>query len=247
VTEQEPDEGRKNGWWKLAVLAIVIIGVSIAVRQTGVLDRVTVAEIYAARNRMGIAAPVAYVAAYIVGTILAFPGLFLTLAGGLLFGTLFGGALVWIGATVGATGAFLIGRYAGRSTVERFISGGALEQFDKTITGSGFSAVFFTRIVPVFPFSLVNFAWGLTGVSLRDYFLATCIGIVPAAVVYANIAASVARSLADTNVPLSSIDLRSLLNSDVLVAFALLGVLAIVPPVIRLARARWRTNGHSAK
>ncbi len=227
-----------RGWLKLVALAVCVVGFAVLIRWSGVLDRLTVADIYRARDSAGALAPVAFIVIYVVGTLFAFPGLLLTLAGGLLFGTFLGGALVVVGASIGAVGAFLISRYAGRSTVERFMAGGAVERFDRTVAGSGFSAVLFTRLVPVFPFNVVNFAWGLSGVALRDYTLATMIGIVPAVFVYANIAAAIGRTLADVNAPLTSIDVRSFVNRDVIAAFALLGVLAILPPVFKLVQSR---------
>ena len=240
---QSTSEARepRPGWWKLAVLVVFVAGASVLVRWSGVLDRVTVADIYRVRDSAGVLAPIAFVFVYIAGTLVAFPGFLLTFTGGLLFGTAYGGALVVVGATIGAIGAFLISRYAGRASVERFIAGGAVERFDKTVAGSGFSAVVFTRLLPVFPFNVVNFAWGLSGVSLRDYALGTAIGIIPAAVIYANIAAAVGRTLGDVNTPISAINVRSLANRDVGLALALLGVLAIVPPVVKLLQ-RWRAT-----
>jgi uncharacterized membrane protein YdjX (TVP38/TMEM64 family) len=174
---------------------------------------------------------------YVVGTVLAFPGLLLTLAGGLLFGTLLGGSLVWAGASGGALLAFVVGRRLGRSAVERFPRGGRLARFDRAVSGSGFSAVLFTRLVPVVPFNVVNYLWGLSGVSLRDYTLATVFGMIPAEFVYANIGGALARSLeGHDDVTLASLDYRAFLNVDVALALALLGVMAIVPSIVRIVR-----------
>lgn len=113
-----------------------------------------------------------------------------------------------------------------------------MEKFDQTISGNGLSAVLFTRLVPLFPFNLINFAWGLTGVSLRDYVIGTAIGIIPGTFVYANLAGAVARSLEGTDGALTSVDVGRLLNRDVFAAFALLGLLALVPLLIKWQRGR---------
>jgi uncharacterized membrane protein YdjX (TVP38/TMEM64 family) len=165
--------------------------------------------------------------------VIAFPGSLMSLAGGLLFGTLIGGTLIVVAATCGATLAFLLARYAGREAIQKFISGGQLEKFDQLISGSGLSAVLFTRLVPLFPFNFINFAWGFTGVRLRDYVVGTVVGIIPGAFVYANLAGAVARSLEGTDESLASINAGRLLNRDVLVAFTLLGLLALVPMLVK--------------
>jgi uncharacterized membrane protein YdjX (TVP38/TMEM64 family) len=87
--------------------------------------------------------------------------------------------------------------------------------------------------VPLFPFNFINFAWGLTSVRLRDYVVGTVVGIIPGAFVYANLAGAVARSLGGTDESLASINVGRLLNRDVLVAFTLLGLLALVPMLVK--------------
>jgi uncharacterized membrane protein YdjX (TVP38/TMEM64 family) len=231
------------GWLKLGALAALLLASTLAVKYSGIGDRVTVGQIHAVRDSLGLLAPLIYVVVYVVGTVLAFPGFLLTLVGGLLFGTLFGWLLVTVGASTGAILAFLVGRYAGRATIERFAAGGRLERFDRAVSGSGFSAVLFTRLVPVFPFNVVNYLWGLSGVGLRDYMLATVVGMIPAEFVYTNIGGAVARSLEGSDATLASIEYAKLLNRDVVGAFALLGVMALVPTVARLVRGRHTAAG----
>jgi uncharacterized membrane protein YdjX (TVP38/TMEM64 family) len=221
---------------KLALLTLLVVGSTVAFKASGVADRVTVGQVRGLRDSLGALAPVLFVVVYVVGTVLAFPGIVMTLVGGLLFGTLFGGVLVTIGATIGALLAFLVARRVGRDAVERFAAGGRLARFDRALSGSGLSAVLFTRLVPVVPFNVVNYLWGLSGVSFRDYALATVVGMIPAEFVYTNIGGAIARSLDDPSATLGSIDYASLLNRDVAVAFGLLGLMALVPTLYRLVR-----------
>jgi uncharacterized membrane protein YdjX (TVP38/TMEM64 family) len=223
----------KSGWWKLVLLGLALITAVVLFRYTNAAQYVTPASIRRLHDAVGVWAPVSFVVVYAVGTLVAAPGSLLSLTGGLLFGTLIGGTLIVVGATCGAICAFLLARYAGRETIERFISGGRLEKFDNLVRGSGLSAVLFTRLVPLFPFNFINFAWGLTSVRLRDYVVGTVIGIIPGAFVYANLAGAVARSLESTGESIASIQIGRLINRDVFVAFTLLGFLALVPMLVK--------------
>ncbi len=227
-----------SGWLRLGLLAAFVVGTTLVVRYSGLADRVTIGEVRAARDALGALAPLLYVLVYVVAAVVAFPGSMVTILGGMLFGTAAGCALAVTGASLGALAAFLIARTVGRTTVQRFVAGGRLERYDRGVSGSGFSAVLFTRLVPGIPFNVINFLWGLTGVRLRDYALATVFGMIPGAFVYANIGGAIARSFDRDDATLGSIALSRLLNRDMLVSLALLGLLALVPTLVRLARQR---------
>ncbi len=228
----------KSGWRKLIILGVVLAAIVFVLRYTDAAQYLTLTNLRRFREAAGAWATLSFVVLYAAGTVIAFPGSLLSLSGGLLFGTFLGGTLIIVGATIGATAAFLLARYAGRDAVEKFVSGGQLERFDQLVSGSGLSAVLFTRLVPLFPFNLINFAWGLTSVSLRDYVIGTAIGIIPGAFVFANLAGAVARALEGTDGALASVDLSRLLNRDVFAALALLGLLALTPTLVKLWRSR---------
>jgi len=137
----------------------------------------------------GVEGPAAYVAIYIVLTLLLFPGAVLTAAGGAVFGTVLGTALTVIAATIGATASFLLGRRLGRGQLEQ-IGGDRLERLDKWLAQRGFTAVLYVRLVPVVPFNLLNYGAGVTGVSTRDYVLGTAIGIIPGTFAYSALGGS---------------------------------------------------------
>ncbi|MBK5275971.1 MAG: TVP38/TMEM64 family protein [Desulfuromonadales bacterium] len=162
-----------------------------------------------------------FMALYIVQTALSLPGAaILSLAAGAIFGSIMGTVYANIAATIGATLAFLMTRYLLRDAVlNRF--GSRLEGMNRELEQRGFNYLLFLRLVPVFPFFLINLAAGLTRLPLRTFFLATMIGIIPGGFVYVNAGAS-----------LASIDsISGIASPRVLGSFALLGLFALVPVV----------------
>jgi len=134
---------------------------------------------------LGSLAPVLFILLYILGAILFVPGSILTIGAGVLFGLLRGAILVSIGATIGAIAAFLIGRYFARDWVRGLLKDNPkFAAIDKAVGREGWKIVLLTRLSPVFPFNLLNYGFGLTAVTLRDYAIATWIGITPGTVLY---------------------------------------------------------------
>lgn len=136
-------------------------------------------------GQLGQWGPVIFIGLYILAAVFFIPGSALTLGGGALFGVVWGSVFVSIGSTLGATCAFLVGRYLARAAIARKIEGN--ERFaaiDKAVAGEGWKIVGLTRLSPVFPYTLLNYAFGLTRVSLRDYVLASWIGMLPGTVMY---------------------------------------------------------------
>jgi uncharacterized membrane protein YdjX (TVP38/TMEM64 family) len=134
---------------------------------------------------LGAWGPLIFVSLYILACVLFLPGSVLTLGAGGLFGVIKGSIIVSISSTLGATCAFLVGRYLARDWVANKIS--ANEKFkaiDDAVAREGWKIVGLTRLSPVFPFNLLNYAYGLTRVSLRDYFFASWIGMIPGTVMY---------------------------------------------------------------
>lgn len=128
--------------------------------------------------------PVAFVAIYAAAVVALVPASLLTLAAGALFGVARGTAFTLLGATLGSAGAFLVSRYIARKTVERRVAGDArFEAIDRAIGERGFLIVLLLRLSPVFPFSLLNYALGLTRVRLRDFLLAS-VGMIPGTLLY---------------------------------------------------------------
>ncbi len=162
----------------VAIVALIVLGRHFHLGDlfSAMLDRI---------RGMGALAPVLFIILYIVGAILFVPGSVLTIGAGVLFGLLWGSIYVSIGATIGATAAFLIGRYLARDWVRGQLEGNRkFAAIDQAVGREGWKIVLMTRLSPIFPFNLLNYAFGLTAVTLRDYFLATWIGIMPGSVLY---------------------------------------------------------------
>lgn len=158
-----------------AVVAVVLLG-----RQLGSqLPRVT-----ATVDALGAWGPVAFIAAYVVACIAFVPASLLTLGAGALFGVVRGTIFVFIGAILGSLGAFLIARYLARDWVEARVSRDArFAAVDAAIAGQGRRVVFLLRLSPVIPFSVLNYALGLTKVRVADFVIASA-GMLPGTLLY---------------------------------------------------------------
>ncbi|WP_017304770.1 TVP38/TMEM64 family protein [Spirulina subsalsa] len=133
---------------------------------------------------LGAVGAIAFIVLYSVATVAFLPGSILTLGAGIVFGVALGSVYVFIGATLGATGAFLVGRYLARGWVAGKIAENLkFKAIDEAVSQEGFKIVLLTRLSPVFPFNLLNYAYGITGVSLKDYVVAS-VGMIPGTIMY---------------------------------------------------------------
>lgn len=129
--------------------------------------------------------PVIFVGIYIVSAVLLIPGSVLTLGAGVVFGLLNGIVIVSVASTAAATVAFIIGRYLVRNAVARKIEGNEKSAaIDRAVAAEGWKIVLLTRLSPVFPFTLLNYTFGLTQVKLGHYILASWIGMLPGTAMY---------------------------------------------------------------
>lgn len=144
----------------------------------------------------GLVGIVVYVLLYVLACVLFVPGSILTLGAGAVWGVSGGVPVVSVASILGATAAFLVGRHLARDWVARKIEGnGRFKAIDEAVAREGWKIVGLTRLSPVFPFTLLNYAFGLTRVSLRDYFFASWIGMLPGTLMYVYLG-SLAGSLA---------------------------------------------------
>ena len=164
-----------------------------------------------------------FVLAYVAVTGLSLPGaVILTLAGGFLFGAVWGTLFVNLGATTGATLAFLASRYVLRDWVERKF-GKWLGPVQQGFAKNAFSYLMTLRLIPLFPFFVVNLVSGLTRVNVGTYVAATALGIIPGSFVYSY----AGRQLGTIN------SLKDIASPGVIGAFVLLGILALVPSLYK--------------
>ncbi|NJO78336.1 MAG: TVP38/TMEM64 family protein [Cyanobacteria bacterium RM1_2_2] len=135
-------------------------------------------------QQLGAVGALAFIVLYAVAAVAFIPGSLLTLGAGFVYGVVQGSFYVFIGASLGAVLAFLVGRYLARDWVARKIQQNSkFRAIDEAVGREGFKIVLLTRLSPVFPFNLLNYAFGITGVSLRDYALG-CVGMLPGTVLY---------------------------------------------------------------
>ena len=233
---QPPRPG--NPWAKLAIMAVFAGGI-VAFFALGGQRYLSLETIKANRDALLAFADRHFVAAlalafvvYAGAIALSLPGgLVLSLTVGFVFGRWVGTALVVVAATVGATLVFLAARYLFADAARRRL--GALgARINAGFTENAFSYLLFLRLVPLFPFFLVNLAPAFTGIPVRTYVLATLIGIVPGTFVYVNLGQALGR-----------IDsLQGLVSGDTLLAFGLLGLFALLP----VAWKKWKARRSSA-
>jgi uncharacterized membrane protein YdjX (TVP38/TMEM64 family) len=135
-------------------------------------------------NSLGSLGGIVFIGIYIIATLAFLPAAILTLGAGVIFGVIWGSLYVFVGATLGAIAAFLVGRYLARGWVKEKISSyKKFANIDKAVSKEGLKIVFLIRLSPLFPFNLLNYALGLTNVSLKDYSLAS-FGMIPGTIMY---------------------------------------------------------------
>lgn len=180
ATVATPATNRRATIGRIAIVVAAIVALALLGRQLGtLLPRVT-----ATVESLGVWGPVVFIVAYAVACVAFVPASLLTLGAGALFGVVRGTIFVFIGATLGALGAFLIARYLARDWVEARIRRDArFAAIDAAIAAQGRRVVFLLRLSPVIPFNVLNYALGLTKVRIGDYVIASA-GMLPGTLLY---------------------------------------------------------------
>lgn len=174
----------------MGLLIVVILLWVLDVFQYFSIDRLS--QLTEFINGFGWLAPVVFIVTYIVATIFFLPGLPLTLLAGVIFGPVFGSIWVSVASTIGATGAFIVGRYLGRDFVaQRFSKNDLLLKLDQGVKREGWKMVAITRLVPLFPFNAQNYVYGLTDIPLTTYVLVSWICMLPATIAYVFLAGAI--------------------------------------------------------
>lgn len=186
-----------------------------------------------------VAAAALFVLVYAVATAVSLPGgALLTIAGGFLFGTVLGSILVVVGATVGATALFLAARTA-LGDVLRARAGPALWRMEKGFREHALSYLLFLRLIPAFPFWLVNLVPAFLGVPLSTYFIGTLLGIIPGSVIYASVGSGLGAVFDAGETP----DLGIIFEPEILLPIIGLAVLALLPIAYKKFKANKTKNG----
>ncbi len=208
--------------WFLGLAMASVIGLAVAVR-----DRFDVAALQTWVESAGSAAPLAFIALYAAATVLFLPGSVITLAGGVLFGPVWGTLWSLTGATLGAALAFLIARYLGGDWIARR-AGPRLSRLNDGVAAEGWRFIAFVRLVPLFPFNLLNYALGLTRIAFLPYVLASAVFMLPGALAFTWLGYAGREALSGGEGTVRAI----------LIALALVTSMAFLPRWIRKFRAK---------
>jgi uncharacterized membrane protein YdjX (TVP38/TMEM64 family) len=203
MTEQEiVTEKKGKPWVKLIIVLAVLAAAFAAANHFGLFDmfregsfRDQVIRLDEFFTGLGPWAPAMFVVVWIVACVFFLPGLPVSIAGGLIFGAVWGSVWTTVGANLGAALAFLIGRYAARDMVSSWVEkNSALKKIDDGVTKQGWRMLLITRLVPIFPFSIQNYVYGLTNIKFSTYLLVTLPTMIPATIAF-NFAAGSAREV----------------------------------------------------
>ena len=217
-------KGKVHGWWRPVVLIALVITVLILARVFGLGERLGQLQDWI--KGLGALGYVAFVLIYIVATVAAIPGSALTIAAGVLFGSVLGIILVSIASTTGASLACLIARYFARDATARWLSRNEkFKRLDQLTEEHGAIIVAITRLVPLFPFNLLNYGFGLTKVRFFTYVFWSWLCMLPGTALYVIGADVVTKGISQGRIPW-------VLIGAVVVAFIIMALL------IRLARRK---------
>ena len=181
---------------------------------------------------LGYWAPVLIGALYVLASILFVPGSLLSFGAGIVAGVLWGSVAVSLGSMAGASLSFFLGRTLLRKGIERKVSQNQkFQAIDQAVAREGFKIVLLTRLCPICPLTLLNYAYGLTKVRFRDYFFGSWLGMLPATIMYVYLGAT-AKSVA----AIVSGRVEGTLGQKILFVVGLLATLAVMIFVTRIAK-----------
>lgn len=213
---------------KYFVFALLIAGIIYVV---SIRDQLNVEALEIWVKDAGTAGPIVFMMIYIIGTVFFLPGSILTLAGGALFGPILGTFINLTGATIGAILSFIAARYLASDWVEKK-SGKRFKSLNEGVENEGWKYVAFVRLVPLFPFNLLNYALGLTKVKLSHYSLATYICMLPGALAYTYLGYVGREAVAGDEA----------IIQKVMIGISLLAVVGFLPTLIAKLRAKPMIN-----
>lgn len=187
-------------WLRPLLLVVLLLAMLVTGRILGLGDRLD--DLRSWILGLGPWGPLVFIAIYAIAVVAAIPGSVLTIAAGAMFGSLLGVAVVSVASTLGAAMAFAVARWFARDSVARWLENNEkFTKLDRMTSRHGAIVVAITRLVPLFPFTLLNYGFGLTGVRFRTYVLWSWLCMLPGTVLYVVGADAVTRGLAEGRVP----------------------------------------------
>lgn len=181
----------KSKFIKCIVACVTIVLIYFVLRHYGITEYINLKNVHKIKtwvSGFGIIAPLVYICFYIIATLFFLPGLPVTVLSGVAFGPVLGVVYAWIGSVTGVSLAFLTARYVARDLVENWVSGNAqFKKIDEKVEQEGWRILMFTRLVPLFPFNLQNYAYGLTKIRFSTYAFVSSIFMLPGTIAYVQI------------------------------------------------------------
>ena len=207
---------QKKRWPKIAMLA-TLIAIVVALKLSGASELLDLQRLQDWINSYGLLAPVVFILLYSIAPALFLPGLPLTILGGVLFGPIWGVVYTIIGATIGASVAFLIARYTARDWISAKLTAPRWKKLDEDVARQGWKVVAFTRLIPLFPFNLLNYAFGLTNIRLSHYVFTSFVCMLPATIAFISLSSSLGQLL------------KGQISREFVIGVILIAVLSLLP------------------
>lgn len=200
---------------KLIAAFCIFILIYFLLRHLGLTEYIDLKNVHKIKewvSGFGIIAPIIYILFYITATLFFLPGLPVTVLSGVVFGPVIGVVYAWIGSVIGVSLAFLTARYVARDLVENWVSGNAqFQKIDEKVEQEGWRILMFTRLVPLFPFNLQNYAYGLTKIKFFTYVLVSSIFMLPGTIAYVQIGGALVSGEGDLHKTLIYLSLAGVL------------------------------------
>lgn len=204
MAQKTKQEEKKNGFLKIGIIVVVFAAIIFGLYKAGIFELLTIENMQNLKTWIagfGAAGPIIYILIYIAAALFFLPGSPIALLAGIAFGPILGTFLAVTGATLGATAAFLVARYAGRSMVEGWASKNeAFKKIDQGVEKQGWRMVMLTRLVPAFPYNVQNFAYGLTTIKLSTFVLVSFICMLPGAAAFCFMAGAIVAGESPTQI-----------------------------------------------
>ncbi|MGO2892653.1 TVP38/TMEM64 family protein [Enterococcus devriesei] len=205
---------------KIIGFLVLIVIVLVLANQLGLVALLTdISQLRSYLESLGWRGYLIFILLSIVVAVFLLPGQFLAIVGGLAYGGWIGGGLTVIGASLGASISFVIGKYVAREyLLQHFGSDPTFQKIEKGVRENGLSFLIFTRLVPIFPFAIQSYAYAMTPMSLKKFSLISFLTMLPASFIYAFMASEIATK---------GVSLKLLL--ELTIAGILLGLLSYLP------------------
>jgi uncharacterized membrane protein YdjX (TVP38/TMEM64 family)/Fe-S oxidoreductase len=222
-----PEQGgtKKRPWKPLIFLALLVAAIT-GVHLSGAAHYLQQERLRELIAGYGALAPAIYILIYALAPVLLLPGLPITIAGGIMFGPFWGVVYTITGATIGASLAFMVARYVARDWVAARLIGPKWKKLDSEVARHGWKVVAFTRLIPAFPFNLLNYAFGLTKIPFAHYLVATFVCMLPACIAFIVFSSSLLGLI------------RGNVSPTALLGIALIVLVSLIPVIYRRFKGR---------